>query len=167
MPKKSQRSARTTSTPQACKVRVSAQAGPRAGAKRETIRRRAQKMLAHLRLHDVELSVALVDDATIQELNHRYRGKNRPTDVLAFALSEGEPLPRTSPELLGDVIISVAMAERQALQAGRPWLEELTTLLAHGLLHLLGHDHPSHAAALAMSNRTTELVVAASSRRRA
>jgi len=124
-------------------VHINVQGGPHRGVHRDVVRRRAGKMLAHLGLTDVELSVALVDDPTMRQLNRRYRRLDRPTDVLAFAMAEGEPLASapSTPELLGDVIVSVDTARRQARSRRRPLRDELTTLLAHGLLHSLGHDH--------------------------
>jgi probable rRNA maturation factor len=131
---------------------------------RRTIERRALKMLRHLGLGAVELSVALVDDLTIQELNHDFRGKDRPTDVLAFAMREGEAMPEPPPgelEMIGDVIISVPTARKQATERRRPLLDELTMLLAHGLLHLLGYDHVTKAEEKVMTARTRELEKAA------
>jgi probable rRNA maturation factor len=115
-------------------------------------------MLLHLDLGAVELSVALVDDATIHELNRTYRRKDKPTDVLAF------PLDATG--LLGDVILSVDTARRQAAAHRRPLLAELTMLLAHGLLHLLGHDHRNDREERAMTAATRELERVASGRAR-
>jgi probable rRNA maturation factor len=115
-------------------------------------------MLAHLGLHDAELSVALVDDATMRALNREWRGKDRSTDVLAFPLCDGEEGSR---DLLGDVVIAVPTAARQAARRGRTVLDEMTTLLAHGLLHLLGHDHANAADERKMTALTRELEAAA------
>lgn len=93
-----------------------------------------------MRLDESELSVVLCGDEVIHELNREWRGKDRPTDVLAFAMGEGEA-GGISPGLLGDVVISVDTARRQAPEHGRTILGEVTMLLAHGLLHLLGYDH--------------------------
>lgn len=71
-------------------------------------------------------------DRRIRSLNRRYRGKNRPTDVLAF--------PGEGP-LLGDIVISVSFAGRQAQRRGEPRSREVDRLLLHGYLHLLGYDH--------------------------
>ena len=119
-------------------------------------------MLEHLGLakRDVELSVALVSDARIHELNRSFRKKNKPTDVLAFAMNEGEGLGEGS-GLLGDVIISVDTARRQAKANRRPLLDELTMLLAHGLLHLLGYDHRNDREERVMTAKTRELEAAA------
>ncbi len=91
-----------------------------------------------------EVSLVLADDSYIQELNYQYRGKNTPTDVLSFALNEGdEPEIINGPEenLLGDIIISLETAQRQAVDYGHSLERELGFLTIHGLLHLLGYDH--------------------------
>jgi len=120
-------------------------------------------MIAALELEHVELSIALVDDAGIRELNRDYRRIDRPTDVLAFPMQDEEPVPSGEglPLLLGDVVIAVPTAARQARRLNRPLLEELTTLLAHGLLHLLGLDHATRADERTMRQRTAELEAAA------
>jgi probable rRNA maturation factor len=101
---------------------------------------RARGVLRALRHARSELSVALVDDAEICELNDGWRGQDRPTDVLSFSLLEGEA-QRHRGSLLGDVIISVETAAAQASQRHRGLDEEVARLLIHGVLHLLGHDH--------------------------
>ena len=104
------------------------------------LRARAAAFLSILDLRDVELSVLLTDDATIRVLNREWRRKDRPTDVLSFPA--GEPPPGgTGPRHLGDVILSLDTARRQARAHRRPLGDELDLYLAHGLLHLLGHDH--------------------------
>ena len=87
-----------------------------------------------------ECSVVVVDDATMEVLNHTYRGVSGPTDVLAFPMTEGR-FGRLSPDLLGDVVISAETAERQARETGRGLRDELAHLLVHGILHLIGYDH--------------------------
>lgn len=96
-----------------------------------------------LRLVDrphAELSVVLCSDAFIQPLNRDWRGKDAPTDVLSFAQQEGDHLLDDDP-VLGDLVISIHTAARQAAALGHPLRVELSVLLAHGLLHLLGYDH--------------------------
>jgi probable rRNA maturation factor len=124
-----------------------------------TVGRRARRMLASLSLEQAELSVLLCDDATIRVLNRTHRGLDRPTDVLAFAQREGEAAPATA--LLGDVVISVPTAARNGRAADRRLLEELTLLLAHGLLHLIGYDHQNTSQERRMQARTKVLVAAA------
>ena len=101
----------------------------------------AQRMLEAMRIGEAELSLLLCDDPTMATLNRDYRGKEGPTDVLAFALLEGTPMAARGPLLLGDVVISLPTAKRQAEERGRSMHDEVMELLAHGLLHLLGFDH--------------------------
>ncbi len=91
-----------------------------------------------------DVCVTLLSDARIHALNRDYRGKDRPTDVLSFAQNEGDFADLHS-EILGDVLISVETADRQ--RANRTLLDEVTHLLIHGVLHLLGHDHIEDAEA--------------------
>ncbi|NNE17145.1 MAG: rRNA maturation RNase YbeY [Myxococcales bacterium] len=123
------------------------------------LRWRAEAMLESLGLPDAELSILLCDDATIRELNRQYRKKDRATDVLAFPMHDGSG-PRTTPALLGDVVISLPTASRQAAERDRPIVQEVTFLLAHGLLHLLGHDHASKREERKMTARTEALMAA-------
>jgi probable rRNA maturation factor len=85
------------------------------------------------------VSVLIVGDARIRELNRIYRGVDSPTDVLAFAMAEGE-LAHLNPELLGDIVISAETAEAQAKRMGHDATQELQLLAVHGTLHLLGHE---------------------------
>lgn len=85
-----------------------------------------------------EVCVTLVSDLRMRQLNRDWRGKDRTTDVLSFAQNEGE-LADWNTEVLGDVIISLEAADRQ--REGRSLMDEVTHLLIHGVLHLLGHDH--------------------------
>ena len=132
------------------------------------VRWRAERMLEGIQRPDAELSVLLCDDATIHALNRDYRAKDRPTDVLAFAMAEGEG-GDLHPDLLGDVVISLDTARRQAGEGGRTIVHEVTFLLAHGLLHLLGYDHRDEDERRVMMALTDGLVAAArpSRRRRA
>jgi probable rRNA maturation factor len=76
----------------------------------------------------------------IQDVNREYLGKDRPTNVISFAMQEGEGVG-VQPDLLGDVVISAETAARDACEAQTPFEEELYFLLLHGILHLLGYDH--------------------------
>jgi probable rRNA maturation factor len=107
---------------------------------RRRLQARARAFLSTLELRDVELSVLLTSDPGIRLLNRRWRRKDRPTDVLSFP--GGAPPPGSAGPLhLGDVIVSLDTARRQARAHRRTLAEELDLYLAHGLLHLLGHDH--------------------------
>ena len=82
-----------------------------------------------------EIGVSFVSEDVIRELNRRYLGRSRSTDVIAFQLGDGE-------ELLGDVYIAPEVGARTAVELGVPEEEELVRLVVHGVLHVLGHDHP-------------------------
>ena len=105
---------------------------------------RACRILSRLGHSRSELSVALVGDREIAELNHQYRGEKSATDVLSFSLVEGDHADHRG-GLLGDVVISLETARRQARERHRGLDEELARLLIHGVLHLLGHDHEEEA----------------------
>jgi len=121
-----------------------------------TFKKILRKLLAALDQETSDLSVLVVDDARMQRLNARYRGIDRPTDVLAFAMREGA-FPQLNPQLLGDVVISAETALRQARARRRSLAEELTHLLIHGTLHLLGYDHEASAAARVMGAKARVL----------
>jgi probable rRNA maturation factor len=101
-----------------------------------------------------ELGILITDDATVHELNRRYADEDKPTDVLSFSLREGEEF--VSPDeiqRLGEVIISLDTAKRQAEEAGRALEAEMAHLLVHGILHLLGYDHAEPDKERAMQER--------------
>lgn len=110
-----------------------------------------------------ELSLRLTDDPEIQALNAQYRHQNQPTDVLAFAaLEDGSPQPEeilsSFPLYLGDIVISVDTACRQAEQQRHLLKTELAWLAAHGFLHLLGWDHPDEDSLIEMLNQQQHLL---------
>ena len=105
----------------------------------ESLKSHAEKFLRALERLDDELSVLLVDDATIQNLNRQHRSIDSATDVLSFPQTmEGDEFIS---HMLGDVVISVETAKRQAVEHHFSLEQELVLLLLHGLLHLLGYDH--------------------------
>lgn len=105
------------------------------------IKRQIGKVLDSLRCNEHEISILFVGDQGIRGLNHQFRDVDRPTDVLSFPqILEGEPEVPGAP-LLGDVAISLETARRQSKEHGLSLEEELTLLLIHGILHLLGYDH--------------------------
>ncbi|KAF1084076.1 Endoribonuclease YbeY [Sporotomaculum syntrophicum] len=96
--------------------------------------------------HDIpenaEVSLVFVDDAYMSLLNQQYRGIDGPTDVLSFAMQEGPDMPGFEEEqLLGDVVVSMETAQRQAEEYGHSFNREVAYLTVHGVLHLLGYDH--------------------------
>ena len=116
------------------------------------LRDRARRYLSAVGRADAELSILLVGDAAIRRLNRAWRGKDAATDVLSF--------PQAAPggPLLGDVVISLDTAERVARREGRGVGAELDRYLAHGILHLLGHDHARPAEARRMAAAEDALV---------
>jgi probable rRNA maturation factor len=133
----------------------------------------ADRMLAALAMPDAELSIVLCDDRTIHELNRSFRHMDKPTDVLAFAVREaiaaGVPDAALPAGVLGDVVISVPTAARQARVARRSVEDEIAMLLAHGLLHLLGRDHRDRTEERRMTAMTDALrstTIARGARRR-
>lgn len=94
-------------------------------------------------LDDDELSILLCNNEKIHELNKEYRGIDRPTDVLSFALNEGEDYDGSEEEnhLLGDMIISLEKTKEQAIEYGHSFERELAYLTTHSCLHILGYDH--------------------------
>ena len=120
-------------------VRRKAPGSPSIAAKH--VRVLADAMLRELDLTRVELSILLTNDAEIRQLNRVHRGKDRATDVLSFGVqTRVAPRALDIPELLGDIVISLDTAARQAASRRRPLLAEIRWLLAHGILHLVGFD---------------------------
>lgn len=107
------------------------------GVESKLLSKIAHRALEVLGLSKVELSIALVSDAQIKRLNKLYRNKDKPTDVLSFPIGEKV----NGWLILGDIVISVDTARRQAQELGYSLEEELKRLLVHGLVHLLGYDH--------------------------
>jgi probable rRNA maturation factor len=118
----------------------------------------ARKILLTLGCLKAELSLLLVNDVQIRRLNKRYRKINRPTDVLAFPMLEGDAFPPRS-QLLGDVVISLETAKRQAKGVGHSLGQEVRTLLVHGILHLLGYNHEESEEAARLVERKTRAVL--------
>ncbi len=120
------------------------------------LRARAEALLVALERSDAELSVSLVADADIAEMNEQYRERSGPTDVLSFSLVEGE-FAEHNQGMLGDVIVGLGVADRQARELGHGLDEELLRLLIHGALHLIGYDHEDDGEAEVMEAREREL----------
>lgn len=121
----------------------------------QSIRRTLGRILLLLGLPDAEVNVLFTGVRAMRTLNRRYRGKDRPTDVLSFSFREGA-FPQVQPDLLGDIVIAVPVAERQAREQGHALGREIERLLVHGVLHLAGYDHEKNAAA-ALRMRRKEL----------
>lgn len=119
------------------------------------VRHVAETVLAAEGESDSEVSIHLTDDEEIQQLNRTYRQVDEPTDVLAFAMREGSD-GEVNPSLLGDVVVSVETAQRQAIKGH--FQRELALLVIHGILHLLGYDHESPEDAAVMEAKQRQLL---------
>ena len=124
----------------------------------EKVRKTAQVILDALDCHECELSIVLVDDSRISELNQTYLQKSGPTNVISFPMREGDHA-EIHPELLGDVVISMDTAVREAENAGLSADVRFDQLLIHGILHLFGYDHiHSEEEARIMEGKSSELM---------
>lgn len=104
------------------------------------ITRVARGILKELNQPDKEISILFVDDRGIRDLNDKYLKRNSPTNVISFPMAQGK-FSEITPQLLGDVVISVETAIKEARESGVSLEEEITFLLIHGILHLMGYDH--------------------------
>lgn len=112
---------------------------------------------------DAEVSITFVTNEMIQQINKEYRGKDKPTDVISFALEEMgegeiEVIGENLPTMLGDIIISVEKAREQAEEYGHSFLREIGFLALHGFLHLLEYDHMTEQEEKIMFTRQKELL---------
>lgn len=119
----------------------------------------AQVLLNALGSPEGELSVLLLDDAAIAELNQQYLDRQGPTNVIAFPMQEGE-FSEINPGLLGDVVISLDTAEREAEAIGANIAERFKELLIHGVLHLFGYDHETDRDEARRMEEKTEALLA-------
>ena len=124
----------------------------------EIVRRAVFVTLSAHNLDDYEVSVLLTDDHRMTELNRDYRGINAPTDVLSFAQLEGNENELLNSTLLGDVVISLETAERQAIDESHSLEEEVAFLTVHGVLHLLGYDHQTEKEATVMFEKQNTIL---------
>lgn len=99
-----------------------------------------EKILSDLGYPEAELSLTITGDAGIRRMNRAYLGKDHPTNVISFAMQEGE-FAGLNPAILGDVIVSADTAAREAEVGGSPFFSRLCFLVLHGILHIVGYDH--------------------------
>jgi len=104
------------------------------------IRSTVLRIMRILDCADKEISLSFVDDEKIKKLNKEYLGKDKPTNVISFSLREGE-YSDINPQIMGDIIISVETAQRDALWGNLTVSQEIDFLIIHGILHLLGYNH--------------------------
>lgn len=121
-------------------MEVQVSLGAATGVSQELLRSAVELVLHHAGVEEGEVSIALLEDQAIRDLNLEYLGRDRPTDVIAFALHEGDQ------PVLGDIYIGFDQAVRQAGEISVPLREELARLAIHGALHVLGYEHPETEA---------------------
>lgn len=121
----------------------------------KTVLQKAAK--AALPKYAVDLSIVVCDDEFICQLNNEFRSVNRPTDVLSFPSEEIDP--EDGSRYLGDIIVSLPRATAQAIEAHHPVAEELSMLVIHGVLHLLGYDHLNNSEKKAMWEKQAEILL--------
>lgn len=121
------------------------------------IRKTVLAVLRRLRAPDVDVSIHFVGNERIRRLNRLYRGVDRPTDVLAFAVREGAWVVKNQADW-GDVFLAVPYIRRQAKNNGIPYLEEAVRMLIHGTLHIAGYDHRYKDEAAEMFGLQEELL---------
>ena len=124
----------------------------------EKIKKTTQAILSALDCPDGELSILIVDDFQIEAMNRDYLDRSGPTNVISFPMREGEFLDIT-PQLIGDVVISIETAMKEAELAGISMEDRFNQLLIHGILHLFGYDHEkSKEESDKMENKSHELL---------
>lgn len=117
-----------------------------------------QQWVSAALLHDfdnLEQTIRIVDEQESQQLNHQYRGKDNPTNVLSFNVEEEEYLDYTC---LGDLVICAPVVNREAMQQGKGWLAHWAHMVIHGMLHLQGYDHQDTAEAERMERLEIEIL---------
>jgi len=146
---------------QSCEIAVEVGSRFRNAVDEEWLRDVVALVLAAEGVAQAEVGVVVTGDSAVRDLNRRYRGEDERTDVLSFALRENAGefiLPPGESTRLGDVVISLPAARRQAKQAGHSVERELALLVVHGLLHLLGYDHAVEAEERLMRSREAALL---------
>ena len=126
----------------------------------ESLRQTAQALLNELGSPEGELSILITDDKNIAAINRDYFNRPWPTNVISFSMMEGE-FADVNPEakMLGDIVISMETAEREAVEADMPVEENIVRLLVHGLLHIFGYDHEApDADAEGMARKSEQLL---------
>jgi probable rRNA maturation factor len=119
-------------------------------------RRSLKRLLKELDIENHEISVLIVDDEQIRKINRDYLNRDRSTNVISFAMTEGFS-GNIHPEILGDIVISAETALRDALAAGLQFGDEMEFLLIHGLLHLIGYNHENTKETRRMKKMEQEL----------
>ncbi len=107
---------------------------------------------------NAEVSVVYMDEPEMKDLNKRFKKISKPTDILSFPMNDGK-LAGINPNLLGDIVICVPYARKQAIEHSHSLERELTVLLIHGLLHLMGYDHKTEKSEMLMKEQEMECML--------
>lgn len=125
----------------------------------DTIKDLVNFAVKHEGLEDVEFNIIFVDNEKIHEINKEYRGIDRPTDVISFALEDNKDFPSLDGHrVLGDIYISLDKALEQSVEYGHSYLRELSFLCVHGMLHLLGYDHMKKEDEIVMFGKQEDIL---------
>lgn len=108
---------------------------------------------------DIEVSVRIVDADESRALNHEYRGKDNPTNVLSFPAGRIEGLPNDVPVQLGDIVVCASVVGEEAIEQGKAIADHWAHMLVHGTLHLMGYDHETDAEAAEMEALETQILM--------
>lgn len=108
---------------------------------------------------DIEVSVRIVDADESRALNHEYRGKDKPTNVLSFPAGRIEGLPNDVPVQLGDIVVCASVVGEEAIEQGKAIADHWAHMLVHGTLHLMGYDHETDAEAAEMEALETQILM--------
>ncbi len=125
----------------------------------DTVKEFIEFVIKKEKLEDTLFNIIITDNTYIHKLNKEYRGVDRPTDVISFALLDNKDFYESDIKILGDIYISIDKAKEQALEYGHSLLRELCFLSIHGLLHLLGYDHVLKSDEEIMFKKQEELLL--------
>ena len=114
--------------------------------------------LSYEKVENAELNIIIIDNKKIQEINKQYRGKDKPTDVISFALEDDDVFVQLETKILGDIYISYDKIVEQSKDYGHSFLREFAFLTVHGVLHLLGYDHLSEDEEKIMFERQEKIL---------
>lgn len=124
----------------------------------DTMKNLIDYAIKHEKLENVIFNIIIVDNDYIHKLNKEYRGIDRPTDVISFALEDSEDLIDSNLRVLGDIYISIDKVYEQAKEYGHSNLREICFLMIHGFYHLLGYDHMEEAEEKVMFAKQEEIL---------
>lgn len=125
----------------------------------DTVKEFIEFVIKKEKLEDTLFNIIITDNTYIHKLNKEYRGVDRPTDVISFALLDNKDFYESDIKILGDIYISIDKAKEQAIEYGHSLLRELCFLSIHGLLHLLGYDHVLKSDEEIMFKKQEELLL--------